>query len=219
MKQNLELNNESKRYHVFNLEGVRYTLEPGYVMGFIGPNGAGKPTTIKLIMNLIRLDGGEIKVFGQDSRRHEQEIKQRIGFVYDRAPYYENLTMAEKTRLIAPAYRNWDWEAYRKDTSLFELTARKKLSAFYRGMQMKYALVVALSHRAEMLIMDEPTSGLDPVIRREFLDVLRDVLQDGRRAELFSSHITSDLDQIADFVTLIGGGRILFSKSMDELLE
>jgi ABC-2 type transport system ATP-binding protein len=219
MKPILELNNVSKRYPGFTLEGVSFSLDPGYIMGFIGPNGAGKTTTIKLIMNLIRLDGGEIKVFGLDSRRHEQEIKQCIGFVYDRAPFYENLTMAEMTRLIAPAYRNWDWEAYRKYTSLFELPERKKLSAFSRGMKMKYALVVALSHRAELLIMDEPTSGLDPVIRREFLDVLRDVIQDESRAVLFSSHITSDLDQIADFVTLIGGGRILFSKSKEELLE
>ena len=201
------------------IDNLSFTVRRGEILGFLGPNGAGKTTTIKLIMNLIRLDGGEIKVFGLDSRRHEQEIKQRIGFVYDRAPFYENLTMAEMTRLIAPAYRNWDWEAYRKYTSLFELPERKKLSAFSRGMKMKYALVVALSHRAELLIMDEPTSGLDPVIRREFLDVLRDVIQDESRAVLFSSHITSDLDQIADFVTLIGGGRILFSKSKEELLE
>lgn len=201
------------------VSSVSLKVKQGEIVGLLGPNGAGKTTTIKLIMNLIRLDGGEIKVFGLDSRRHEQEIKQRIGFVYDRAPFYENLTMAEMTRLIAPAYRNWDWEAYRKYTSLFELPERKKLSAFSRGMKMKYALVVALSHRAELLIMDEPTSGLDPVIRREFLDVLRDVIQDESRAVLFSSHITSDLDQIADFVTLIGGGRILFSKSKEELLE
>ncbi len=123
------------------------------------------------------------------------------------------------TRLIAPIYRHWDWDFYEKYTRLFDLPARKKLSAFSRGMKMKYALAVALSHRAELLIMDEPTSGLDPVVRSEFLDILRDVIQDERCSVLLSSHITSDLDQIADYVTLIDGGRIVFSKSKEELLE
>ena len=219
MKPILELSNVSKRYPGFSLDKVSFSLEPGYIMGFIGPNGAGKTTTIKLIMNLIRRDEGEIRVFGLDSLQHEQEIKQRIGFVYDEGHFYENLTAAEMTRLIAPIYRHWDWDVYEKYTRLFDLPARKKLSAFYRGMKMKYALAVALSHRAELLIMDEPTSGLDPVVRSEFLDILRDVIQDERCSVLLSSHITSDLDQIADYVTLIDGGRIVFSKSKEELLE
>ncbi len=215
----LELKDVSKSYSGFSLERVSFSLEPGYIMGFIGPNGAGKTTTIKLIMNLIRLDAGEIKVFGLDSRRYEQEIKQRIGFVYDESHFYENLTITEMSRLIAPFYRSWDWQIYKQYVDRFGLPERKKLAQFSRGMKMKYALAVALSHGAELLIMDEPTSGLDPVVRSEFLDILRDVIQDERRSVLLSSHITSDLDQIADYVTLINGGRIIFSKSKEELWE
>jgi len=215
----LELKDVSKSYSGFSLERVSFSLEPGYIMGFIGPNGAGKTTTIKLIMNLIRLDAGEIKVFGLDSRRYEQEIKQRIGFVYDESHFYENLTITEMSRLIAPFYRSWDWQIYKQYVDRFGLPERKKLAQFSRGMKMKYALAVALSHGAELLIMDEPTSGLDPVVRSEFLDILRDVIQDERRSVLLSSHITSDLDQIADYVTLINGGRIIFSKSKEGLWE
>ena len=127
--------------------------------------------------------------------------------------------MAEMTRIIAPFYKNWDGEAYAKYVDLFALPARKKLADFSKGMKMKYALAVALSHKAELLIMDEPTSGLDPLVRSEFLDILRDVIQDERCSVLLSSHITSDLDQIADYVTMINGGRIAFSKSKEELLE
>ena len=215
----LELKNVTKRFAGFTLDRVSFSLEPGYIMGFIGANGAGKTTTIKLIMNLLRLDEGEIRVLGLDSRRQEQEIKQRIGFVYDESYFYETLTMAEMTRIIAPFYKNWDGEAYAKYVDLFALPARKKLADFSKGMKMKYALAVALSHKAELLIMDEPTSGLDPLVRSEFLDILRDVIQDERCSVLLSSHITSDLDQIADYVTMINGGRIAFSKSKEELLE
>lgn len=219
MKPILELKNVTKRYIGFTLDRVSFALEPGYIMGFIGPNGAGKTTTIKLIMNLIRPDEGEIKIFGLDHRRHEQEIKQRIGFVYDESNFYDTLTTTEMTKVIAPLYKNWDWAAYRKYTEKLTLPDRKKLSQFSRGMKMKYALALALSHRAELLVMDEPTSGLDPVVRSEFLDILRDVIQDERCSVLLSSHITSDLDQIADYVTLINGGRIVFSESKEELLE
>lgn len=170
-------------------------------------------------MNLLRLDEGEIRVLGLDSRRQEQEIKQRIGFVYDESYFYETLTMAEMTRIIAPFYKNWDGEAYAKYVDLFALPARKKLADFSKGMKMKYALAVALSHKAELLIMDEPTSGLDPLVRSEFLDILRDVIQDERCSVLLSSHITSDLDQIADYVTMINGGRIAFSKSKEEPMK
>ena len=215
----LELRSVTKRFAGFTLEQINFALEPGYIMGFIGPNGAGKTTTIKLIMNLLRLDGGEIMIFGLDSRRHEQEIKQRIGFVFDESHFYENLTIAEMTRLIAPFYRSWDWAAYQKYITLFDLPERKLLAQFSRGMKMKYALAVALSHGAELLIMDEPTSGLDPLARSEFLDILRDVILDERRSVLLSSQITSDLDRIADYVTLINAGRIIFSKSKEELLD
>lgn len=215
----LELKNVQKRFVGFSLRGVSFSLEPGYIMGFIGGNGSGKTTTIKLIMNLLHLDGGEIKVFGLDSRQQEQEVKQRIGFVYDENHFYEGLTIKEMSRVVAPFYRNWDWAIYNKYVEAFALPATRKIKDFSRGMKMKYALAVALAHKAELLIMDEPTSGLDPIVRSELLEILSDVIQDERCSVLLSSHITSDLDRIADFVTLIHNGTILFSEAKDDLLE
>ena len=201
----LELRDVVKNFTGFKLNGISFTLEPGYIMGFIGANGSGKTTTIKLIMNLLHLDMGEIKVFGLDSRRHEQEVKQRIGFVYDDHHFYEELTIIQMT--------------YNHYVHRFALPADKKIKTFSRGMKMKYALAVALAHKAELLIMDEPTSGLDPIVRSELLDILSEVIQDERCSILFSSHITSDLDRIADYVTLIHQGNIVFSTSKEELFE
>lgn len=219
MEPILELKNVTKRFVGFTLNRVSFSLEPGYIMGFIGANGSGKTTTIKLIMNLLHLDGGEIKVFGLDSRKREQEIKQKIGFVYDDNHFYEELTITEMTKVVVPFYKNWDWHTYKKYVREFALPEAKKIKTFSRGMKMKYALTVALAHKAELLIMDEPTSGLDPIVRGELLDILSEVIQDERCSVLFSSHITSDLDRIADYVTLIHQGDILFSTSKEELFE
>lgn len=219
MEPILEISNVTKRFEGFTLDGVSFSLEPGYIMGFIGANGSGKTTTIKLIMNLLHLDAGQIKVFGLDSRKHEQEIKQKIGFVYDDNHFYEELTITEMTKVVAPFYKNWDWNTYSSYLHRFALPAAKKIKTFSRGMKMKYALAVALAHKAELLIMDEPTSGLDPIVRSDLLDILSEVIQDERCSVLFSSHITSDLDRIADYVTLIHQGNILFSTSKEELFE
>jgi ABC-2 type transport system ATP-binding protein len=215
----LELRDVVKNFTGFKLNGISFTLEPGYIMGFIGANGSGKTTTIKLIMNLLHLDMGEIKVFGLDSRRHEQEVKQRIGFVYDDNHFYEELTIIQMTKVVAPFYKNWDWDTYNHYVHRFNLPEAKKIKTFSRGMKMKYALAVALAHKAELLIMDEPTSGLDPIVRSELLDILSEVIQDESCSILFSSHITSDLDRIADYVTLIHQGNIVFSTSKEELFE
>lgn len=215
----LEVKNVTKRFQGFALNGASFSLEPGYIMGFIGANGAGKSTTIKLIMNLLRLDGGQIKVFGLDSRKHEQEVKQRIGFVYDENHFYEELTITEMTRVVAPFYHNWDKSVYQSFVQKFELPEKKKIKTFSRGMKMKYSLAVALAHGAELLIMDEPTSGLDPIIRSELLEILSELIQDERCSVLFSSHITSDLDRIADYITLIHQGEIMFSKAKEQLFE
>lgn len=215
----LELKNVVKTFPGFAIKGISFALEPGYIMGFIGANGAGKTTTIKLIMNLLHLDGGEIRVFGLDSREQEQAVKQRIGFVYDENHFYEELTIPEMTRVVAPFYTNWDGESYQRLVDRFALPQNKKIKTFSRGMKMKYSLAVALAHEAELLIMDEPTSGLDPLVRSELLDILREVIQDERCSVLFSSHITSDLDRIADYVTLIHGGKIVFSLSKEDISE
>lgn len=215
----LEVKNLRKSFRDFSLRDVSFTLEEGFIMGFIGPNGAGKSTTIKLIMNLLKKDSGEIKVFGLDHIRHEREIKNRIGFVYDENYFYEELTIQEMKRIIAPLYSNWDDNTFGKYLKVFDLPRKKKIKDLSKGMKMKFSLAVALSHQADLLIMDEPTSGLDPVVRSELLEILSSVIQDERKGIFFSTHITSDLDKIADYVTLIHEGKILLSATKDEVFD
>lgn len=219
MEKILEVTNLRKEYTDFILKDISFSLPRGFIMGFIGPNGAGKSTTIKLIMNLVRKDSGEIKVFGLDNSIHDQEIKQNIGFVYDENHYYEELTPVEIRSIIAPFYSRWDDKAYYGFLRSFELPQNKKLKDFSRGMKTKFSLAVALSHGAELVIMDEPTSGLDPVFRREVLDILLELLQDEQKSVLFSTHITSDLDRVADYITFINKGEIVFSAQRDDILE
>jgi len=215
----LEVKGLKKEFKGFALKNISFTLERGYIMGFIGPNGAGKSTTIKLIMNLLKRDGGEIKVFGLDNIKHEKEIKNRIGFVFDENYFYEELTVAEMKRVIAPLYKNWDDGAFNRYLKKFSLPPDKKIKELSKGMKMKFSLAVALSHNAELLIMDEPTSGLDPIIRSELLDILTSVIQDENKGVFFSTHITSDLDKIADYITFINDGRIIFSCPKDDIFE
>ncbi|MFI5359428.1 MAG: ABC transporter ATP-binding protein [Halanaerobiales bacterium] len=214
----LEVDNLRKEYRDFNLN-VSFSLERGYLMGFIGPNGAGKSTTIKLIMNLLKKDSGTIKVFGLDNVKNEIEIKQRIGFVYDQNYYYDELTVEEMKGIISRFYADWDDELYRSYLKIFDLDPRKKIKELSKGMQMKFSLIMALSHHAELIIMDEPTSGLDPIVRRELLQILSEILQDENKGILLSTHITSDLDKIADYITFINQGRIVESTTRDFLLE
>ena len=214
----LEVDNLHKEYRDFKLN-VSFSLERGYLMGFIGPNGAGKSTTIKLIMNLLKKDSGTIKVFGLDNVKNEIEIKQRIGFVYDQNYYYDELTVEEMKGIISRFYADWDDELYRSYLKIFDLDPRKKIKELSKGMQMKFSLIMALSHHAELIIMDEPTSGLDPIVRRELLQILSEILQDENKGILLSTHITSDLDKIADYITFINQGRIVESTTRDFLLE
>jgi ABC-2 type transport system ATP-binding protein len=219
MEPILEIRNLRKDFKDFHLQNINLTLERGYIMGFIGPNGAGKTTTIKLMMNLLKKDGGEIRVFGLDHIAHEREIKNRIGFVYDENCFYEELTITEMKSFIAPMYKSWDDRQFTQYIKEFDLPPRKKIRELSKGMKMKFALAVALSHHAELLIMDEPTSGLDPLVRSELLDILSSLIQDEKKAVLFSTHITSDLDKIADFVTMIHQGEIVLSTTKDEIIE
>jgi len=215
----LEIKNLRKEFKGFTLKDISFSLERGFIMGFIGPNGAGKSTTIKLIMNLLKKDGGEIKVFGLDNIKHEQEIKNRIGFVFDESYFYEELTIQEMKGIIAPVYKNWSDQAFAKYLKEFDLPPRKKIKALSKGMKMKFSLAIALSHEAELLILDEPTSGLDPLIRSELLDILSSLIQDENKGIFFSTHITSDLDKIADYITLIHNGEIVFSSAKDDILD
>ena len=215
----LEIKDLEKRYTGFSLDKISFTLEAGYIMGLIGPNGAGKTTTIKLIMNLLKRDGGEILLFGQDNIIEERKIKDRIGFIYEDNYYYEDLTLREMKGLIAPFYSSWDEKTYKGFLSDFGLPENKKIKELSKGMKVKFSLVIALSHNADLLILDEPTSGLDPLIRREVLDLLSALIQDENKAVLFSTHITSDLEKSADFITLLNDGKVVFTTAKDSLLD
>ncbi len=219
MDKILELVNISKQYNGFSLKNINMSLDRGYVMGFIGPNGAGKSTTIKLIMNLIRKDNGQIKVFGLDHEKEEIKVKERIGFVYDENHFYEELTVQEMKNIIRPFYKRWDEQMFIKYAKEFNLPLKKQIKHLSKGMKMKFSLAIALSHHAELLIMDEPTSGLDPLVRSELLGILRTLLEDENKAVFFSTHITSDLEKIADFITIINNGEIILSKPKDDLLD
>lgn len=219
MEPILEVQNLCKSFNDFRLDNISFSLPKGYIMGFIGPNGAGKTTTIKLIMNLMHRDSGIIRVFGQDNRTRVKQIKQKMGFVYDENYFYETLTVEEMKGIIAPFYRNWDEILFRKYLKVFDLPAGKKIKDLSRGMKMKFSLALALSHRAELILMDEPTSGLDPVFRAELLEILQGEMQDENRGILFSSHITSDLERIADYICFINKGKIVFWASRDDILE
>lgn len=215
----LEIINLRKEYEDFTLKDINLTLNRGFIMGFIGPNGAGKSTTIKLIMNLIKKDGGEIKLFGKDNIKNEIEVKNKIGFVLDENHFYEDLTLTEMKNIVAPFYKSWnnnEFDNYLKD---FDLPSKKKIKELSKGMKMKFSLAIALSHNAELLIMDEPTSGLDPIVRSELLDILSNLMQDENKGIFFSTHITSDLDKIADYITFINQGEIILSTTKDDILE
>lgn len=215
----LDIRNLRKEFKGFSLQDISFSLPRGYIMGFIGPNGAGKTTTLKLIMNMLQKDGGEITVFGLDHVKSEREVKQRIGFVHDQSVFYERLSIQQMTGLLRPFYQHWDEGKYQQYIRQFGLDQGKKIKDLSKGMKTKYSLALALSHGAELLIMDDPTSGLDPVFRRELLDILYEVIQREENSILFSSHITSDLDRMADYITFLNEGRLVFSEEKDSLLS
>jgi ABC-2 type transport system ATP-binding protein len=215
----LEVQGLEKRYPGFSLAGVSFSIPRGYVMGLVGPNGAGKTTTLKAILGLIRRDGGEVRIAGIDPETDGAAARARIGFVHDEPRLPRHLTLRRIARLVSGFYRDWDDAAFLRLAGAFGLPLGKRFGALSRGTRTKFALALALCHGAELVVMDEPTSGLDPVFRRELLDVLLEILQGGRVSILFSTHITADLDRIADYVTLIQRGRVAFSSSKDEILE
>jgi ABC-2 type transport system ATP-binding protein len=215
----LEIERVGKAYKGFALADAAFSLPRGYIMGLIGPNGAGKTTLIKLVLNLVRRDSGAIRVFGLDNLLHEAEIKGRIGFVPDEPGFYADVPLRDLASATALLYRNWRPDVFARLVSEFQLPMGKKFKTLSHGAKTKFALALALSHGAELLLLDEPTAGLDPVFRRELLDRLAGLLHDERVSVLFSSHITSDLERIADYVTLVRAGRVVFSRSKDEIRD
>lgn len=210
----------NKSYSGFSLRDVSFSLPEGCITGFIGANGAGKTTTLKTILGLTERTSGTIEFFGLPfDAAHEREIKNRLGIVLGDGCFYDELTLAEMKSVLAPAYTAWCEKDFRGYLDRFTLDPKQKISTLSKGMKMKYALALALSHKAELLIMDEPTSGLDPLIRRQLLTILTDYMARGGRGVFFSTHITSDLDKIADLLVLIDQGRIIFQEEKDSLLE
>ncbi|EGQ27862.1 ABC transporter ATP-binding protein [Mammaliicoccus sciuri] len=219
MENVVELKNVTKKFKGFSVENIDLQVKKGFVTGFIGANGAGKSTTIKMIMNLLKPDTGEIKIFGLDYQTHEKEIKERIGFVYDGNVFFEGLNLKDIKRIVAPAYKHWDDTLFEQFVDQFELPLNKAIKTFSKGMQMKASLAIALSHHAELIIMDEPTAGLDPIFRRELLNLLQEFMVDGNRTIFFSTHITTDLDRIADYIAFLQRGELVFNQSIHDVAE
>ncbi len=215
----IEITNLTKKYDGFTLDNVSFNLPVGSVMGFIGQNGAGKSTSIKAILNVILKDSGSIKIFGLDNLENERLIKENIAVVFDEMPFHETFTAKQLNTMFKGIYLNWDENTFFSYLDRFRLPRNKKLSKFSKGMKMKLQIATALSHSAKLLVMDEATTGLDPVVRNEILDIFREYMNDENNSILMSSHITGDLDKIADSVTFIDKGKILLSGFKDEILE
>lgn len=216
----IEVKNLCKRYSGFALENVSFALPSGSILGLVGENGAGKSTTISLIMNAVSRDAGSVSVLGADNRSDAFiEVKERIGVVLDEADFPEVLTPKNVNAVMKRTYRNWNEAHYAGALKRFDLPENKMFRDFSRGMKMKLALAVALSHAPELLILDEATSGLDPMIRDEMLDLFNDFTRDETHSILFSSHIVSDLEKICDYIAFLHKGRLLLCEEKDRLLE
>lgn len=219
MNNALEVSNLRKEFRDFTLNNVSFSLPMGYIMGFVGQNGAGKTTTISLILNMTGRDGGEVKIFGLDNIRDEKKIKQDIAVVFDETYFVDSWKVREVEKALKSFYSGWNSELYSQYIKSFNLPIDKRVKELSRGMKMKLMLAVAMSHEAKLLILDEPTSGLDPVARDELLEILGAYIEDGKKSILFSTHITSDLERIADYITVIDHGNLFYTGTKDDLLE
>ncbi|MCR4402900.1 MAG: ABC transporter ATP-binding protein [Firmicutes bacterium] len=214
----LALSGVGKRYPKFELKEVSFVLPRGYIMGFIGPNGAGKSTTIKIIMNMVRKSAGTVAVLGLDHVTCETEVKRHIGYLGEEPHFYQEVTPAWLGAFVAKYYPTWDGRLYASTLERFGIERSKPVKSLSKGMKVKLGLALALSHRPELLILDEPTSGLDPVVRHDVLSELMSVIQDERRSVFFSTHITQDVEKVADYVTFINEGKVVISDVKDDVL-
>lgn len=217
MTEALTISGLTKTYQDFVLEDVSFSVPTGSIVGLIGENGAGKSTTIRAALGLVPKEAGSISVLGQEEL--DNEIKEQIGIVFDGNNFSENLSPKKIERVMKDVYRSWNTQTFLALLKKFGLPVGKPIKQFSKGMKMKLAIAVALSHNSKLLILDEATSGLDPVIRDDILDMLLDFVQDETHSILLSSHITSDLEKIADYIVFIHQGKVVFSKPKDELTE
>lgn len=219
MEYAVRLTNLCKTYPDFSLNDISLEIPMGSIMGLIGENGSGKSTTIKTMLDVVKRDSGGVEILGMDLEEREQDIKAEIGVVFGDSQFHDFLTAVQISNIMGKVYKNWDRELFSSYLSRFSLPEKKKVKAYSRGMTMKLAIAAALSHHPKLLILDEATSGLDPVARDEMLDLFFDFIEDGEHAVLIASHITSDLDKVADYITMIHNGSLLFSEEKDALLE
>lgn len=215
----LEVANLSKSFGNFKLDNVTFNIESGYIMGLLGRNGAGKTTLIKLILNLLKKESGEVYLFGKKFTGDEVDIKERIGVVFENPPFPSTYKVKEIKEIIAPFYKNWDEKLYNNLIKLFEIDQNKSILNLSKGTAMKFSIALALSHKPDLLILDEPTSGLDPVSRSQFIDILQKYLQSEEKTVLYSTHIVSDIESITDYITIIDNGKILVSETRENLLD
>ncbi len=215
----LNIKNLSKTFRSFKLEDINLSLPQGYIMGLVGRNGAGKTTLFKTIMNHLLKDDGSIKIYGNDHQHEEAKAKSMIAYVSDLPNLPPDMSLHVLRSSFATVYPEWDEAKYKNLCQRFSLNSKSKYGSLSRGMQTKFNIALALSHNASLILLDEPTAGLDPIVRREVLDLLREELQDETKAVLLSTHITSDLDGIADYLTIIDGGRILMSENREVISD
>ncbi|MDD4571124.1 MAG: ABC transporter ATP-binding protein [Clostridia bacterium] len=218
MANALEVNRLTKRYKDFKLDEVSFVLPKGSIMGFIGENGAGKTTTIKAILNLVKTDSGSVQILGMDNKKNEKQIKQEIGVVFDGSNFHDALKAKDISKIMKGIYANWDDSLFNEYLRKLKIPIAKTVKEYSRGMKMKLAIAAALSHHPRLLLLDEATGGLDPIMRNEVLDILLDFIQDEEKAVFFSSHIIGDLEKIADYITFIHEGKIIFMESKDDLI-
>ncbi len=214
----LKVEKLNKRYEKFHLKDVSFTLEKGYIMGFIGVNGAGKTTTIKSMLNMVHKESGEVEILDKDYSENEIELKKEIGYMFGGVDFYPKKKIRVITEVIKRFYPNWDDETYNRYCKRFNLDQDKKVDELSAGMKIKYSLALALSHNARLFLLDEPTSGLDPAARDNILELFQEIVEDGEKSILFSTHITSDLEKCADFITYINEGEIIASSPRDDFL-
>ncbi|MGN0574452.1 MAG: ABC transporter ATP-binding protein [Ruminococcus sp.] len=215
----IEIDGLTKKYDGFTLDNISFNVPKGSIMGFIGQNGAGKTTTINSLLNIIKKDSGTIRILGLDNEKNEIAIKEQIAAVFDELPFHDQLNANHISIILRDIFKEWDNEKYLEYLDRFALPRKKKIGQFSKGMKMKLQIAAALSHNAKLLIMDEATTGLDPVVRNEILDIFLEYLQDENHSILMSSHITSDLEKIADSVTFIDRGKLLLTGYKDDILE
>lgn len=217
MDNALKVSGLTKTYGDFILDRVSFCVPTGSIVGLIGENGAGKSTTVNAVLGLIQREAGHVSILGKEGL--DNDIKEQIGVVFDGSNYPEILSPGKLNRVMKNIYRSWDEQTYFRLLKQFSLPPGKQIKQLSKGMKMKLAIAAALSHHSRLLILDEATSGLDPVIRDDILDMLLDFVQDEAHSILVSSHITSDLEKIADYIVFIHEGKVIFSKAKDELTE